>query len=203
MNSFQTYPPYQRALLRGFLDIANGPMASTNVGPVLDAKYAAFAANGLPAAYGVLEPGAAGLKDWLATMRVSLLTAVTNAGMANVPFAVSGATNLVTAQNYVTLTGTAPLEVRTITVNGEQFFVTWSTLKNWSVRVSLFGYTNTLVTTGNQFLRPACRRRLGRHHGHRHQRPEGLYLYPLRPTGAGLYAELQFPAQPWRDNGQF
>ena len=99
MNAFQTYPPYQRALLRGFLDIANGPMASANVGPVLDAKFAAFAANGLPAAYGVLDPGAAGLKDWLAAMRVSLLTAITNAGMVNVPFTVNGPTNLVTAQN--------------------------------------------------------------------------------------------------------
>jgi hypothetical protein len=148
MNSFQTYAPYERALLRGFLDIAIGPMASTNIGPVLDAKYAAFAANGLPAAYGVQEPGASGLKDWLATMRVSLLTAITNAGMASVPFAVNGATSLVTAQNYVTLTGTAPLEVRTIAVNGEQFFVTWSTLKNWSVRASLFGYTNRLVLQG-------------------------------------------------------
>jgi regulation of enolase protein 1 (concanavalin A-like superfamily) len=148
MNSFQTYAPYKRALLRGFLDIANGPMASANVGPVLDAKYTAFAANGLPAAYSVQEPGAAGLKDWLATMRISLFTAITNAGMASVPFAVNGATNLVTAQNYLTLTGTAPLEVRTITVNGEQFFVTWSTLKNWSVRVTLFGYTNRLVLQG-------------------------------------------------------
>jgi regulation of enolase protein 1 (concanavalin A-like superfamily) len=147
MNSFQTYPPYQRALLRGFLDIANGPMASANVGPVLDAKYAAFAANGL-AAYGVLDPGSAGLKDWLATMRVSLLTAITNAGVASVPFAVSGATNLVSATNYVTLTGTAPLEVQTILVNGEQYFVTWSTLKNWSVQVNLYGYTNTLLLQG-------------------------------------------------------
>jgi hypothetical protein len=33
-------------------------------------------------------------------------------------------------------------------VNGEQFFVTWSTLKNWSVQVSLFGYTNTLLLQG-------------------------------------------------------
>ena len=48
----------------------------------------------------------------------------------------------------MTLTGTAPLGVRTITVNGEQFFVTWSTLQNWSVQVSLFGYTNTLMLQG-------------------------------------------------------
>jgi hypothetical protein len=30
----------------------------------------------------------------------------------------------------------------------KQFFVSWSTLKNWSVKVSLFGYTNTLLLQG-------------------------------------------------------
>jgi hypothetical protein len=61
---------------------------------------------------------------------------------------VSGATNLVTTTNYVTFTGTAPLEVQTILVNGEQYFVTWSTLENWSVQVNLYGYTNTLLLQG-------------------------------------------------------
>jgi hypothetical protein len=90
-------------------------------------------------------------------MRVSLLDAITNAGMANVSFAVSGRSTVVTAQNDVTLTGTAPLEVQTILVNGEQYFVTWSTLKNWSVQVNLFGYTNTLLLQGiNSLGRPVA-----------------------------------------------
>ncbi len=148
MNSFQSYPPYRRAMLRAFLDLANGPMNNANSDPVVDAKYAAFAANGLPASYSVAEPGAAGLKAWIGTMRASLLAAISSAGMTSVPFTVSGPANLVTGQNYVTLTGTAPLEVRTITVNGQQFFVTWSSVKTWSVRVSLFGYYNTLSLQG-------------------------------------------------------
>jgi hypothetical protein len=85
LANIQSYPPYQRALLRGFLDVANGPTNIANVGPVLDAKYAAFAANGL-AAYGVTEPGAAGLKGWIGTMRASLLSAISSAGMSSVPF---------------------------------------------------------------------------------------------------------------------
>jgi hypothetical protein len=148
MNSFQSYPPYRRAMLRAFLDLANGPMNNANADPVVDAKYAAFAANGLPASYGVADPGSAGLKAWIGTMRASLLAAISGAGMTSVPFTVSGSTSLVTAQNYVTLTGTAPLEVRTITVNGQQFSVTWTSVKNWSVKVSLFGYSNTLSIQG-------------------------------------------------------
>jgi len=148
MNTFQNYPPYRRAMLRAFLDLANGPMNNTNADPVVDAKYAAFAANGLAASYGVLDPGTAGLKAWIATMRTSLLSAISSAGMANVPFGVTGSTNLVTGLNYIVLTGTAPLEVRTISVNGQQFFVTWTSPRNWSVKVSLFGYNNTLSIQG-------------------------------------------------------
>jgi regulation of enolase protein 1 (concanavalin A-like superfamily) len=148
MNSFQSYAPYKRAMLRAFLELANGPMNNANSDPIVDAKFAAFAANGLPASYGVTDPGTSGLKAWIGTMRASLLAAISSAGMTNVPFAVTGSTNLATALNYITLTGTAPLEVRTITVNGQQFSVTWTSVKNWSVRVSLFGYSNTLSIQG-------------------------------------------------------
>jgi len=148
MNSFQTYPPCRRAMLRAFLDLANGPVNNANADPVVDAKYAAFAANGLPASYGVTDPGSAGLKAWIGTMRASLLAAISSAGMTSVPFTVSGPANLVTAQNYVTLTGTAPLEVRTITVNGQQFSLTWTSVRNWSVKASLCGYSNTLLIQG-------------------------------------------------------
>jgi regulation of enolase protein 1 (concanavalin A-like superfamily) len=148
MSSFQSYAPYRRAMLRAFLDLANGPMNTTNADPILDAKYAAFAANGLPAAYGVTEPGAAGVKTWISTMRASLLSAISSAGMANVAFEVAGTTNMVTSVNYVTLTGTAPLAVKTITVNGQEFFVTWTSVQSWSVKVSLFGYSNTLSIQG-------------------------------------------------------
>src|SRR5208337_4370227 len=39
----------------------------------------------------------------------------------------------------------------------EEFLVTWSTLQNWSVQVSLFGYTNTLVLQGiNSYGQPVA-----------------------------------------------
>ena len=42
-------------------------------------------------------------------------------------------------------------------MNGEQFLVTWSTLQSWSVQVSLFGYTNTLLLQGiNSFGQPVA-----------------------------------------------
>ncbi len=148
MAKFQSYPPYRRAMLRGFLDMANGPMNNANVNPVLDAKFAAFAAEGLNTTYGVAEPGADGLKSWIGTMHNSLLSAISAAGMANVAFTVSGSTNLVTGNNSVTLSGTAPLEVRTLTINGQQYLVSWSSLQGWTVTVPLGGLTNTISIQG-------------------------------------------------------
>jgi hypothetical protein len=148
MGAFQSYPPYQRAMLRGFLDLANGPMNNANSDPVLDAKFAAFAANGLDSAFGVADPGAAGLKGWISTMHSSLLSAISGAGMANVPFAITGTTNYTTGALSVTITGTAPLPVKTITINGRSYPATWTTLKTWNVVAPLSAVTNLLVLQG-------------------------------------------------------
>ncbi len=142
MSAFQAYPPYRRAFLRAFQDIANGPMNNTNVNPVLDAKYAAFVANGLT------PQNPAALKTWIATMRNSLLTALTNQGAAGVPFAVNGPAVLTTSNNLVALTGSAPLPVKSIAVNGVAYPLTWTTVRNWTLLVPVSAATNLLALQG-------------------------------------------------------
>jgi hypothetical protein len=149
MSVFQGYPPYRRAMLRAFLELANGPMNNTNSDPVVDAKFAAFAANGLNGApYYVAEPGAAGLKEWIGAMRSSLLSAIASAGAANVPFAITGATNYTTGALSVTITGTAPLPVKSILINGQNYPVTWPSVEQWSVDAPLSAATNLLLLQG-------------------------------------------------------
>jgi regulation of enolase protein 1 (concanavalin A-like superfamily) len=149
MSAFLNYPPYLRAYLRAFKDIANGPMNTNNVNPVLDAKYAAFAANGLNSApYGVAEPGANGLKRWIGTMHNSLLSAISARGMANVTFAVDGPQTITTDTNLVILTGTAPLEVKTIRVNDTPYPVAWTSVRNWSISLPLHQPTNLFAIQG-------------------------------------------------------
>src|SRR3989440_5231298 len=48
-----------------------------------------------------------------------------------------------TAQNLVTLSGTAPIDVRTITVNGVSYPIRWSSATSWNITVALSGATNT------------------------------------------------------------
>jgi len=149
MIAFQTYAPYQRAYLRAFKQIAEGPMNNANIDPILDAKYAAFAANGLAASpFNVQEPGAAGLKSWIKTMHASLTSALTARSVLDVPFAVTTPTNVEIGTNVTTVLGTAPLEVKTVTINGIAYPVTWKTTKIWSVTLPLFQQTNTLSVAG-------------------------------------------------------
>ncbi len=66
----------------------------------------------------------------------------------NTPFSVS-ATNLsVTGSNVVTLSGSAPVRVKTITVNGVAWPVTWSSLTGWTLRVPVSAATNSLQVAG-------------------------------------------------------
>jgi hypothetical protein len=153
MAKFQNYTPYRRAYLRAFEEIAARAMNSAYANPVVDKKYAAFVANGLTTtAYSglaVRDPGApGGLKSWIATMHNSLLRALTNQGVAGVTFAVNGPTNFTVGANVVTLTGTAPVEVKDITVNHALIPVTWTTVKNWQMTMPLADATNVLAFQG-------------------------------------------------------
>jgi len=150
MTAFHAYPAYRRAYLRAFQDIANLAMNSARINSMLDAKYAAFVANGLSStSYNGLilknpaMPG--GLESWIGTMHNSLLAALAAQGVSNVPFAVSSS---VVTNNVVVLSGTAPVGVKTLWVNGVEWPVSWNTVTGWTVTVPLVPGTNQLSVVG-------------------------------------------------------
>jgi regulation of enolase protein 1 (concanavalin A-like superfamily) len=149
MAAFHNYPPYQRAYLRALQDIANLAMNNAMINPMLDAKYATFVANGLTTSaingLTVQEPGADGLKTWIGQMHDSILAALASRGVSNVPFTI---TSEVTSNNTEIVSGTAPLQVKTIWFNGTEFPVTWSTVTGWTVTVPLKTGTNLFSVTG-------------------------------------------------------
>lgn len=150
MGALQNYPAYRRAYFRALQDIANLAMNNTAVNPVLDAKYAVFAANGLTTTsfngLTVNNPAASGgLESWIGTMHNSILTLLANQGVSNIPFSVGS----VTVNNDVALvTGTAPLGVKTLWFNGVEWPVTWTSVTSWSVRVPISTGTNQLSIVG-------------------------------------------------------
>jgi len=150
MTAFHAYPPYRRAYLRAFQEIAQVAMNNAAINPLLDAKYAAFVANGLATTpyNGLLvkDPAApGGLESWIGTMHNSLLAALSSQGVSGVSFAINSS---VVSNNVVLVSGTAPVSVKTIWFNGVEWPVTWTTVTTWSVTVPLSPGTNQFGVVG-------------------------------------------------------
>lgn len=115
----------------------SGP--GTKIDALLDAKFAAFQANGISLA----SPAA--IKTWINQRRAFLLTQLNT--VSNV-FDVSGPATFSTNLNLISLTGTAPVTVRTLTVNGVEFTPVWTTANNWRLLIPLAAGANELVIAG-------------------------------------------------------
>src|SRR5205814_1224157 len=143
MGEIYSNPTFRRAYLRAFKDIANGPMLNANVDPIMDARYAAFVADGLS-----VNPPTA-VKGWIAAMHNSLLSTLTDEG-ANAAFAITSnsGNNFNTNKNYLTINGTAPVEVSTVTVNGITHPIIWTGVTSWTLTVALNAGANALSIQG-------------------------------------------------------
>jgi hypothetical protein len=65
----------------------------------------------------------------------------------NAAFAITSPTNITISSNLVTLAGTAPVTVRTIKVNGQEYPITWTSLSAWTLRLTVSSPTNELAIT--------------------------------------------------------
>jgi hypothetical protein len=133
------HPPFRRAYWRALLEAVNGPLLDSWVDPLLDAKYAALRENGVTA------QSPAAIKAWIAARRdyivLQLATVTTN-------FTVHGPGTFTTNLEVVTLTGSAPLEVDRILVNGQVYPLTWTGVTAWSMTLAVRPGTNQLTLLG-------------------------------------------------------
>ncbi|MGB2820197.1 MAG: lamin tail domain-containing protein, partial [Phycisphaerae bacterium] len=141
-NSFFRYPPFLRAYWRAISEIANGPMRAEVCDPLMDANYAAFQANGIS----VTSPDSA-LKQWIADRRAWLLGQL-NGVAADFEITTNGGSDLITDQQTLSLSGTAPVEVRTFGVNGAEAEVTFTSVTEWNVELGLEPGENVLTVEG-------------------------------------------------------
>jgi hypothetical protein len=61
---------------------------------------------------------------------------------------VNGGTNFATTNATAFITGTAPISVRDIVINGLSYPITWTSLTTWTLTVPLPGYINNLAVVG-------------------------------------------------------
>jgi hypothetical protein len=135
------HPPFTRIYWQGLIEAANGMLTAGRSDSILDARYNGMVAGG--AAVG----SPAGIKSFIAERRSFILGQIA-ANQSPFTLTSNGGADFTTNRNLITLSGTAPLEVRTLLINGQAYPVTWTSVSNWVARVPLVSGTNTLVLTG-------------------------------------------------------
>ena len=145
-----THPPFLRAYYRAVQDAVDGPLASTNCDPVMDAKYQWLVANGVNRCDGAQLAGPPAVKKWFSDRRRVLQTQVNKVSPA---FALNIPTDSVASSNLVTLTGVAPIKVKTVEVNGVAYEPTWTTVTNFSLQVPLRSAGTNLLSVQAYDLR--------------------------------------------------
>lgn len=141
------HPQFQRAYWRAVRDALHGPLAGLAVNDYIDAQYAALVANGVTWSAGQnLAPPTEG-KDFLRRQRDFLAAQL---APFTGPFGITshGGHDFASDQNLVRLQGTAPVEVKTLHVNGRPQPVEWTSVTNWSVTLALAAGPNRLVLQG-------------------------------------------------------
>jgi hypothetical protein len=135
-------PAYLRRYWQILQDLANGPLIGTKLNPLADAKYNMMVANGRT----IDSPAA--MKSYVSQRRTYLLNLIARNVPASFSITLNNGAGFTTNHNQIGLTGTAPIDVRTITLNGVAFPVTWTAVSNWTMQVALAGGTNALNVQG-------------------------------------------------------
>ena len=135
------HPYVLRTYWQALEDGANGPLRPSVLHPIMDAKYAAFQAAGLPA-----NPPQA-MKNFLGIRRDYILQLLSEQKIP-MAYTVNGGASFTNGSSLVTLSGTAPFSARIITINNIAYPLTWSTVSNWTARVPLTAAANLFTVRG-------------------------------------------------------
>lgn len=137
LDALRAFPEFQRAYWRAFEDAVNGPLQATTLAARLDSHYNALVAAGV-------GPGSPqSLKNYAAQRRTFIVTQLATVAA---PFSVSPT---VTVSNGLgVISGTAPVNVGTVAVNGAAWTVRWTTVSNWVATVPLQTGSNFFAVVG-------------------------------------------------------
>ena len=135
MNMIQAIPSIHREYLAAFQEAVDGPMAPGVADAMLYERYANLTANGVS----VSDPSS--IISFISARRNYLMSVLPTAS-----FAANAAASV--SSNSVILTGTAPLQVAEIEVNGVDYPVTWTSTTEWSITVPLSAGENSLSVVG-------------------------------------------------------
>jgi len=115
--------------------------ADSPIDRLLDAKYAAFQANGIALA------NPASIKNWIRQRRTFLLQQLATV-RSDFSITSNGGSDFITSDPLLTLSGRAPVGVASIRIQGRDRSVSWNSVSNWTVRIPLATGTQNLAVEG-------------------------------------------------------
>lgn len=136
-------PNYLRRYWEILQDLANGPLVASKANTLIDSRYNAMVANGR-----TVDSPTTTIESYLSQRRTYILNLI--AANANPAFAITlnNGAAFSTNRNVISLTGNAPLNVRSFTLNGVNLPITWTSTNKWVATVTLAGGLNALTVQG-------------------------------------------------------
>lgn len=148
------HPHFRRSYLRTLLRLAQGPLQESNYMPALDARYRALQANGVNTVSPYVGSGAQGISipAWINRRRTNILSVGVVGPYTNTSFRITSPLDVTSSSNLITISGTAPLLVKDIMVNGIAWPVTWVTVTSFTARVIVESESNVVAIAGQDVV---------------------------------------------------
>ncbi len=134
-------PAIVRAYWRSLSELAHGPFSSENLDPFIDSRIDVLTTNGVT----VDMDAVAQVKNYIWERQGFLINQL---NAVEVPFAITSSTSFSSSSNMVIIAGTAPVNIKSIVLNGALYPVTWTTETNFAIRVILYPGLNQFVLQG-------------------------------------------------------
>jgi regulation of enolase protein 1 (concanavalin A-like superfamily) len=138
LGKMYSTPVFRRMYVRALQELVKGPLDVAKSGPLIDAKYNTFIANGGSV------PKTTSIKSWLTSARSSITSQIS--AQTSAPFDVSP--SVVVSNDLAVVTGTAPVNIKSISLNGAEWPVAWTSVTAWSATVPIKLGTNIFNVAG-------------------------------------------------------
>ena len=134
-------PEIVRAYWRGFFDLVNGVFTNARLNPFIDGRIATLLTNNVN-----IDPThVTAIKTYISQRHGYLQGQLATVAAT---FAVDTLPDFSVTDNLLVVTGTAPVQVKSIALNGLVYPVTWITVSNFVMRIVLQPGVNTIVLEG-------------------------------------------------------
>lgn len=134
-------PAIVRAYWRSFEELVNGPFSNENLDPFIDTRVGTLLDNLVDVDLEAVD----GIKTYIGERRAFIQSQLAT---VQTEFTVDGPASLTISSNLVVFTGTAPVGVKSITVNGEVYPVTWTSVTNFMLRLIVYPGMNQFTLEG-------------------------------------------------------